>query len=77
MKNVQISEELFISIACYHLLGHTDEEEFIRSGLENKLDAIKRHELYTQSKTAESEAERERARQDYLDEIGMRRSFRW
>ena len=33
--------------------------------------------LYTKSKTAKPEAEREEARQAYLDKVGIHRDFRW
>ena len=34
-------------------------------------------ELYTKSKTAPTEEEREQARQEYLDRRGIQASFRW
>ena len=75
MKNVQISQELFIAITKYFLLGQ--EELSIQKGLELKLDALVKRELYTKYKTAPTEEEREKARQEYLDKIGMHRDFRW
>lgn len=35
------------------------------------------HDTYTKSKTASTEEEREEARQDYLDAVGMHPDFRW
>ena len=52
-------------------------EEDIRNGLEEKLDALVRHELYTKYKTAPSEEEQEKARQEYLDKRGVSASYRW
>lgn len=49
----------------------------IQKGLELKLDALVKRELYTKYKTAPTEEEREKARQEYLDKIGMYRDFRW
>ena len=49
----------------------------IKSGLEQKYEAIMRRELYTKSKTAKTQAEREEARKEYLDKVGMHRDFRW
>ena len=46
-------------------------------GLEEKLDALVRHELYTKYKTAPSEEEQEKARQEYLDKRGVTASYRW
>ena len=44
---------------------------------EEKLDALVRHELYTKYKTAPSEEEQEKARQEYLDKRGVSASYRW
>ena len=50
MKNVQISQELFVALLHYHLSGENEYEEVIEQGLEQKLDAMLRHELYAQSR---------------------------
>ena len=71
MKNVQIPYDLFVALVEYHL-GYDDEyEDEIRQGLEQKLDALMRHELYAKYKTAPSAEEREQARQEYLDRRGV------
>jgi hypothetical protein len=44
--------------------------------LEQKLDAMVKRELYTKYKTAPTEAEKEEARQKYLDKVGLQRGFR-
>ena len=49
----------------------------IRIGLGKKLDAMVLHELYEKSKTAPTEAEREKSRKEYLDRKGIPDSFRW
>lgn len=49
----------------------------IKKGLEEKLEAMVRRDLYTKYKTAPTEEEREKARQEYLEKVGMHRSFRW
>ena len=77
MKMVQIPESLFIALMKYHMLGMEDCLPEIKSGLEEKLEAMVKRELYTKSKTAETEAEREEARKKYLDKVGMHRDFRW
>lgn len=76
---IQIDEELFIDLVKWHLLDFGDEEAAARisKGLQDKLDAIVRRDLYTKSKTAPSAEERERARQEYLDRRGVPNSFRW
>ena len=77
MKNVQIPYDLFVALVEYHL-GYDDEyEDEIRHGLEQKLDALARHELYAKYKTAPSAEEREQARQEYLDRCGVFPDFRW
>lgn len=77
MKNVQISRELFVALLHYLLSGENEYEEVIEQGLEQKLDAMLRHELYAQYKTAPTEEQREQARQEYLDRRGVPESFRW
>ena len=49
----------------------------IKKGLEEKLEAMVKRDLYTKYKTAPTEEERENARQEYLEKVGMHRSFRW
>ena len=77
MKNVQIPYELFIELLHYHLVQEDDYAEDIRRGLEEKLDAMVRHELYVKYKTAPTEEERKQARLEYLDRRGVSKSFRW
>ena len=79
MANVQIDERLFVDLLKYHLLDLADEETAarIRKGLQDKMDAIMRRRYYTDSKTAPTPEQRERARQAYLDERGVPEDFRW
>ena len=77
MKMVQIPESLFVELMKYHVLGIEDSLPKIKNGLEQKYEAMMRRELYTKSKTGETEAEREKARKAYLDKVGMHRDFRW
>ena len=77
MKNIQIPEGLFLTLVKYHLLDMDECQNEIQKGLEQKIDAMVRHQLYTTYKTAPTEEEREKARQDYLDKVGMHRDFRW
>ena len=77
MKNVQISQELFIALMRYFLLEREELYPEIKKGLEKKLDALVMRELYTKYKTAPSEEEREKARREYLDKRGVPESFRW
>ena len=77
LKNVQISEELFVALLKYHLVEIDDVLPQIKKGLEEKLEAMVKRDLYTKYKTASTEEEREKARQEYLEKVGMHRSFRW
>lgn len=77
MKSVQIPYELFVDLVLYHLNGEDDVDGEIQQGLERKLDAMLNRQLYSQYKTAPTEEQRERARQEYLDRRGVLQSFRW
>lgn len=77
MKQVQISQELFVQLIHYHLMEDNSYMDEIRIGLGKKLDAMVLHELYEKSKTAPTEAEREKSRKEYLDRKGISDSFRW
>lgn len=78
-KNVQINQELFLQIVQYFYLNNTSNElrNDIKRGLEDKIDALMKHQLYSDYKTAENEHERELARQKYLEMQGIQESFRW
>ena len=76
-RNVQIPYELFLQLLQYFLMDNYDGEEKIRLGLEQKLDAMVHREMYSKFKTAPTEEEREKFRQEYLDRKGIQESFRW
>ena len=77
MKNVQISQELFMQLLRFHLVEDGSCEKEIKQGLEKKLDAMVNREVYSKSKTAPTEEEREKFRQEYLDRRGIPENFRW
>jgi hypothetical protein len=79
MKNVQIPFETFVALCKVHLMGVDDKDtlQAVKTSLEGKLDALIRHDTYTAYKTAESPQEREKARQEYLDRVGVPQDFRW
>ena len=77
MKNVQIPYDLFWALLQHHLMVEDGYEEEIQQGLEQKLDAMVYRQLYSQYKTAPTEEQREKARQEYLDCRGVPESFRW
>lgn len=61
MKNIQISEELFIRLYRYHLLGQKDalQEQIIKDLLAEKFDRIQKRNEYAISLTTK---EQERSR---------------
>lgn len=77
MKNVQISHKLFIALVKYHLLEMGGEEDRIKKELTTKMDAMIKRQIYSKFKTASTEEEREKARNEYLDKVGIPESFRW
>lgn len=78
-KSVQIPLETFIKLLRYFSLDEPTDElhEAIKGDLEAKLEALARHELYSTYKNGTTEADREAARQAYLDKIGVPADFRW
>lgn len=54
-----------------------EEEEEIRKDLTSKMDAITKREIYSKYKTAHLEEEREKAREEYLERVGIPEAFRW
>ena len=77
MKNVQISHELFIALTKYFFFEQKNLLPEIQRELEQKLDALIARELYTKYKTAPTEEEKEKARQEYLNKKGVHSSFSW
>lgn len=78
-KNVQISQELFLELVKYFVLDDTSDERYnaVSKALEEKLDKLARHDVYSASKTAETSEKRELARQKYLDMVGIHKDFRY
>ena len=76
-RKVQIPEKVFYELVKFHLLGETDAEEEIKTHLMKKLDALAEHQLYSRSKKAASQNEREQARKEYLERRGISAAFRW
>nr|DAY76315.1 MAG TPA: hypothetical protein [Caudoviricetes sp.] len=77
MKNVQISQELFMQLLRFHLMKDVGCKNEIKQELEKKLDKMVMRDLYGKFKTAPTEEEREQARKEYLDRRGVPESFRW
>ena len=77
MRNVQISQELFMQLLRFHLMKDESCEKEIKKELEKKLDRMVMRDLFGKSKTAPTEEEREQARKEYLDRRGGAGGFRW
>ena len=79
-KNIHIPYDLFTDLADYFSLPFPDENgplyHRIQNGILAKEEALKKHEVYTTYKTASTHAKKAAARQEYLDRIGMKESFR-
>lgn len=75
---IQIPRSLFNELLIYFGGDHSlDREKRIKSLIDTKINAMVRREYYTQYKTAMSDADKERARQNYLDAAGIPEDFRW
>ena len=70
MKNVQIPQELFMKLLRYHLLNDDSCTEDVKKGLEQKMNTMVERELYTKSKTALTEEEREKGKK-YLYKLSF------
>lgn len=75
-KNVQIDRELFFDLLEYFLDGKTYLDDGIREQLQAKVESLVNRELFTKYKRAATPAEREAARQEYLDRRGILSDFR-
>ena len=69
-RNVQIPYELFFQLLQYFLMENYE-------GVEKKLNAMVDRELYSKYKTAPTEEEREKSRQEYLERKEIPENFRW
>lgn len=75
---VQISLDLFLDLLCYFNAEDPSpaEASIIHAALEEKLDKLIARKLFTDYKRAPTPAEREAARQAYLDHAQISKSFR-
>ena len=81
-KSVQIPARMYISLVrlAYCDLDPAEQDRewaTVKECIDAKVEAYTRRELYTKYKSDPDPAERERARQEYLDAVGMRKDFRW
>lgn len=79
-RQVQIPEELFDNLLDYFFESKWTGADFladdIRRQLNSKLDKMITRELFTKYKRTPTGAEREQARQEYLDRRGILSDFR-
>ena len=77
MKSVNISVVLFFYLYDYFIYGDESKHDEIITRLKEKMNRMQLRKLYFDSKIAETEAEREAARKEYLDRVGVTKGFRY
>ena len=77
MKSVNISVVLFFYLYDYFVYGDKSKHDEITARLKEKMNRMQLRKLYSDSKTAETESEREAARKEYLDRVGVHEDFRY
>ena len=80
--NLPLTWAQLVDVWCYLLElrahnGLPDELQCLCKAVDAKIKAVVRRELYTAYKTAKTPEERERARQQYMDEVGIPDAYRW
>ena len=79
-KSIQIEFTFFLDL-FFFILEHDDPDDpkygRICTAFRNKIDAMERHNLYSLYKSGASEDIRQKAREEYLDMLGIRDAFRW
>ena len=76
-KNVQIPAELFGLLREYFLMDDHRHHKEIMAMVEKKSESLLDHQIYSLSKTQSEEADREAARNWYLDRKGYHEDFRY
>ena len=81
MKKIQINYELFLNIAKYFTIQDEhykkELEEIIVKEINEKLDKLVLHELYTKSKQAPTDEEKKKAKEEYLSRKGIHKNFQY
>ena len=79
-RNIQIEYSSFLDLISYAFL-HEDSDDpgyqRITAAFRRKLEAMERHDLYSLYKSGASEDIRRKAREEYLDMLGIRDAFCW
>ncbi len=76
-KKIQMTKDMFAKIVLYFLLDETDEREEICKYLEDKVNRLVMHDLYSRYKTDPSAEKRKEAINEYLNKRGVPESFRY
>lgn len=79
-KSIQIDYQLFLDLCDYaDRNADPDDAQFLRlvQGVQQKLDAMLKHDMYSLYKSGTSEEIRIKAREQYLELAGIPYSFRW
>ena len=79
-KSILLDYDLFVDLyvyACRH--SEPDDLQFKRlcAGVRKKLKAMTRHDMYSLYKSGANKEIREKARQYYLNAVGLLDSFQW
>lgn len=78
-KSIQIEYSFFLDLVSYAFM-HEDSADpgyqRIAAAFHRKLEAMERHHLYSLYKSGATEEIRSKAREDYLEAIGLQDSFR-
>ena len=74
MRGILIKHSLFFMIYDYFIYGTIEYHDEIRIALIEKMQKMQCHRLYTLSKKAPTEEERETAKQEYLETVGKVRA---
>ena len=74
MRSVNISVVLFFYLYDYFVYGDVSKHDEITSRLKDKMEKMQLRMLYTKSKEAPTEEERESAKTEYLAMIGKCRA---
>ena len=77
MKSIQIKPSLFFKLYDYFIYGDESKRDEIIARLNEKMDRMQRRKLYSDSKTADTEEDREAARNKYLDLAGIPDDYRY
>jgi len=74
MRSVNISVVLFFYLYDYFVYGDVSKNDEITSRLKEKMEKMQLRMLFTKSKEAPTEEEREAAKEEYLAMIGKCRA---